>query len=68
MWADFSEEKARLGDMRLKEAPETGAEIVATACPFCLIDMEDAVKMVGPEDLLEIKDLAELMLEASELV
>jgi hypothetical protein len=30
--------------------------------------MEDAVKMVGAEDLLEIKDLAELMLEASELV
>jgi Fe-S oxidoreductase len=68
MWADFSEEKARLGDIRVKEALETGAEIVATACPFCLINMEDAVKMVGAEDLLEIKDLAELMLEASELV
>jgi len=63
MWADFSEEKARLGDIRVKEALETGAEIVATACPFCLINMEDAVKMVGVEDLLEIKDLAELMLE-----
>jgi len=68
MWADFSEEKARLSDIRVKEALETGAEIVATACPFCLINMEDAVKMVGAEDLLEIKDLAELMLEASELV
>ena len=66
MWADFSEEKARLGDIRVKEAVEVGAEVLVTACPFCLTNMEDAIKTTGLENSLEIKDLAELMLEAVE--
>jgi len=66
MWADFSKEKARLGDIRVKEALEVGAEVLVTACPFCLTNMEDAIKTTGLENSLEIKDLAELMLEAVE--
>ena len=62
MWADFSEEKARLGDIRAREALEVGAEIIVTACPFCLINIEDAIKTGGLENRLEVKDLAELML------
>ncbi|MFH1003617.1 MAG: (Fe-S)-binding protein, partial [Chloroflexota bacterium] len=64
MWADFSQEEARLGDIRAREALATGAEIVVTACPYCLINMEDGVKNVGAEDRLKVMDLAELLLEA----
>lgn len=65
MWTDFSQEEARLGDIRVKEALATGAEILVTACPYCLINMEDAVKAVGVEDRLKIMDLAELLLDAT---
>jgi len=64
MWTDFSEEQARLADIRVKEAAKVGAEILVTACPFCLINMEDAIKTTGLENSLEVKDLAELMLDA----
>jgi len=64
MWTDFSEEQARLADIRVKEALEVGAEILVTACPFCLINMEDAIKTTGLENSLEVKDLAEVMLDA----
>ncbi len=66
MWSDFSAEKARLGDIRVREAIEVGAEILATACPFCLINFDDAVKTSGLEGRLEVKDIAELMLDATE--
>ena len=38
-----------------------GAEIVATACPFCLLNLEDAVKITGNEGKIEVKDIIELV-------
>ena len=43
---------------------ETGAEAVITACPLCLIMLEDARKTSGLEETLEVIDLAELALSA----
>jgi Fe-S oxidoreductase len=39
--------EARMGEIRIKEAHETGAEILITACPLCLIMLEDASKTLG---------------------
>ncbi len=63
MWADF-EEKEHLAEIRVLEALETGAEVLATACPFCLINFEDAVKVLDKEDTIMVKDIAEILLEA----
>ena len=49
---------------RLLRATELGADIIATACPFCLLNIEDAVKIAGLEDKLEVKDIMELVAEA----
>jgi Fe-S oxidoreductase len=46
------------------EALETGAEVLATACPFCLINFEDAVKVLDKEDAIAVKDISEILLEA----
>lgn len=43
MWVDFGEEK-KVSELRLEEALSTGASIIATACPWCQIQLEDAVK------------------------
>jgi len=64
MWTDFDAEVERLANIRVKEALEIGAEIIATACPWCLINMVDGVKMVNVKDSIKIKDLAELCVEA----
>ena len=37
------------------------AQVVVTACPFCLINLEDAVLTTGREGSMEVLDLAELV-------
>ena len=66
MWSDFEAEEERLANIRVREALEVGAEIIATACPFCLINIEDGIKSVNVEDSLKVKDLAELIVKAIE--
>jgi Fe-S oxidoreductase len=51
----------RMGERRLAMAEEAGAQVVVTACPFCLINFEDAIKTTGREDRMEVIDLAELV-------
>ncbi|MCK4826615.1 (Fe-S)-binding protein, partial [bacterium] len=63
MWAEFDEE-SRLAEVRVLEALEIGAEVLATACPFCLINFEDAIKVLDKEDAIVVKDISEIMLEA----
>ena len=59
MWIDIPGE--RLAETRVKDAAETGAEILATACPFCLLTFEDAVKTTGLEGKIQILDIVELL-------
>ncbi len=59
MWVDIPGE--RLGETRVRDAAEAGAEVVATACPFCLLTFEDAVKTTGLEGKIQVMDIAELL-------
>ena len=58
--------EARMSEIRVKEAHATGAEILITACPLCLIMLEDALKTLGLEKELKIMDLNELVLQSLE--
>ena len=62
MWIDIPGE--RLAEIRVKDAAEAGAEIIATACPFCLLTLEDAVKTTGHEERIKVMDLAEILAQA----
>ncbi|RJQ65571.1 MAG: (Fe-S)-binding protein [Desulfobacteraceae bacterium] len=55
------EEEQRMGVLRVKMAAEAGANVIVTACPFCLVNMEDAIKTAGLEGKMEAIDLSELM-------
>ena len=46
---------------RTEEVIDTGAEIVASACPFCMTMLEDGLKTKEKEDSIKILDLAELI-------
>jgi Fe-S oxidoreductase len=64
MWVDSSDQGARLAEIRVQDAVEMGAEILATACPFCLLTLEDAVKTTGNEEKLRVMDISEILVEA----
>ncbi len=53
-------EDERMGVVRVKMAAAAGANVIVTACPFCLVNVEDAIKVAGLEGKLEAIDLAEL--------
>ncbi len=55
------EEEERMGVVRVKMAQEAGASVIVTACPFCLVNMEDAIKVAGLEGKMEAIDLGELI-------
>ncbi len=51
----------KVNHRRLSHIMETGADIVATACPYCLIMMDDAAKTKNVDAQLERADIAELL-------
>jgi Fe-S oxidoreductase len=55
------EEDQRMGVLRVKMAAEAGANVIVTACPFCLVNMEDAIKVAGLEGQMEAIDLVEIV-------
>lgn len=52
---------------RTEQALEVQPDIIAAACPFCNTMMTDGVKNKEKEDLLPVKDIAELIAEAEDL-
>ncbi|ABB32493.1 electron transfer flavoprotein-associated cytochrome b and CCG domain pair iron-sulfur cluster-binding oxidoreductase [Geobacter metallireducens GS-15] len=54
------EEEQRMGVLRVKMAQEAGANVIVTACPFCMVNIEDAIKVSGLEGTMEVIDLVEL--------
>ncbi|MFC2039642.1 heterodisulfide reductase-related iron-sulfur binding cluster [Chloroflexota bacterium] len=60
MWMEEDADK-RPSNRRIEEVLEAGADTVATACPFCLVMFEDALKAKGAEEIIKATDLAELV-------
>ncbi len=59
----FMEEKigTRVNQTRVQEAADTGAEVVAAGCPFCVSMFEDGIKGRGLEDKIKVMELTELI-------
>jgi Fe-S oxidoreductase len=56
----------RFGDLRLEQAMETGAEVLATCCPYCITMFEDSRITMGVDERIEIKDITEILQEVLE--
>jgi Fe-S oxidoreductase len=54
------EEDERMGVRRVEMAAEAGADVIVTACPFCMANIEDAIKVAGMEGKMTAIDVAEL--------
>jgi Fe-S oxidoreductase len=55
------EEEQRMGVVRVEQARKSGADVIVTACPYCLTNIEDAIKVAGLEGRMEVLDLVELV-------
>ncbi len=67
MWLDgYYKTKGyeRLSERRVREAVATGADILAVSCPYEIPRFEDALKVLGHEKRMVVRDVAELLDEA----
>ena len=60
MWMEENIGK-RVNMERTEEALGTGADIISTACPFCMIMLDDAVKASGRGDDVSVMDIAQVV-------
>ncbi|MDL1891305.1 (Fe-S)-binding protein [Sphingobacteriales bacterium CHB3] len=63
MWMEEREGK-RVNIERTEEALGTGADMIGTGCPFCMTMMTDGVKAKDAAEKVQVKDVAELLLES----
>lgn len=62
MWLETAAGE-RFSDIRVKEALATDASVLVTACPFCIVCLEDSVKSQRIQ-ALTVMDVAELAAQA----
>lgn len=64
VWTEEAVPEKRPCVNRVREALELGVEVIATACPFCITTLEDAVKVLDVENKIMVKDVLELLRKA----
>jgi len=64
MWVESESKEERLAELRVEDAKEMGVEVIAVACPFCLLTLEDATKVKGMDEEMRVMDILELLAEA----
>ena len=60
IWMD-TPQKERFSDIRLKQAKEAGAKVLATSCPYCITNFEESRLNLEYEDVLEVRDIVEIV-------
>ena len=63
MWMETKTSDERASVDRVREAISLNPDIIVTACPWCVLNLEDALKVIGKEDI-RVLDIAELVKEA----
>jgi Fe-S oxidoreductase len=53
----------RFSDLRIEQALDAGAEVLATSCPYCITMLEDSRVTMGVDEKIEIKDITEIIQE-----
>jgi Fe-S oxidoreductase len=51
----------RINHRRLADALQVKADVVATACPYCLLMFDDAIRSKGLSEQVQVMDIAELL-------
>jgi Fe-S oxidoreductase len=60
MWLE-TDPNTRINHRRLADALQVRADVVATACPYCLLMFDDAIRSKGLGEQIQVMDIAELV-------
>ncbi len=63
IWMDTPKGE-RFSDIRTEQALEKGADVIAVACPYCVLNYRDSVLSMGKGESIQVKDITELVAEA----
>jgi Fe-S oxidoreductase len=63
IWMDTPKDE-RFADLRLAQAKEVGADVLATSCPYCISNFEESRLGLDDEDTLRVRDVTELLEES----
>lgn len=53
--------------LRTEQALETNTNTIITACPFCITMLSDGLKNLNKEEVVQVKDIAEIIVEQLKL-
>jgi len=62
IWMDTPKDE-RFSNLRVQQAKEVGADVLATSCPYCITNFEESALTLEYEEILEIKDITEIVQE-----
>ncbi len=62
IWMDTAKGE-RFSDLRLEQAIDVNAEVLVTACPYCIVNFEDSRLSLEDNETFEIKDITEIIQE-----
>ncbi|MGQ9857473.1 MAG: (Fe-S)-binding protein [Thermodesulfobacteriota bacterium] len=62
IWMETPREE-RFSDLRLQQAVDSGAQVLVTACPYCITNFEDSRLNRPDSDAIEVKELSEVLQE-----
>ncbi len=62
IWMDTPKGE-RFSDLRVKQAVAAGAEVLVTSCPYCITNFEDSRLNLEDSEVIEIKDITEILQE-----
>ena len=63
IWAETPKEE-RFADLRVAQAREVGADVLATSCPYCISNFEESALSLEEKSKIEIRDITEVLFEA----
>ncbi len=65
IWME-TEAGLRFSDVKAKEAMAKEADYIVTACPYCIVMLEDSLKNIDKDEKMAVKDISELVSESLE--
>jgi Fe-S oxidoreductase len=63
IWMETKKEE-RFSNLRIDQAVEVGAEVLALSCPYCMLNFDDSLLTMGKENSLKIMDISEIIKES----
>ena len=59
--------RERFSDVRLRQAMDVGAEVLVTACPYCIRMLNEGISKLGAGNRIKVQDITELLLQSVDL-